>query len=348
MFKFIHRYARGRWERYYLKSHWHLILDLSLFMVIIILAAAVFSLYFYRPSLPWIGAYNPPTVDLNNPPLDLSYSVASPVIKIKDAAVLRINFKNNGTVVINNVVINLSSVDPNFTISKLETVSDNLTINGRQIVLTSVKSGESGEAALKIYFNSKESSSRTINWRAQSEYFLGGQLLKEAVNLPILKLAAELNIKAAVYYTSPQGDQLGVGPVPPIVGIPTSYWIFWEAKSNGDFKNLVLSARLPKGIELGSNRSLLAGEFSYSTSSRQIIWKVPQLKGNDDNYRVGFEIKLIPVAEQVGHVLPLLTQARYYGQDALTIEESAGSLSNLTTNLETDRFNSGQGQVVNQ
>jgi len=229
----------------------------------------------------------------------------------------------------------------------LETADQSaLKINGREVVLTRIGAGESGEAVLKVYFNQKNPKARAINWQAQSQYVFAAQLLKATMNLSSLTIPAELEVKAAVYYTSPQGDQLGVGPIPPIATVPTNYWVFWEANSAHDFKNLVFSARLPKGVELYGGRSLLAGEFNYSTSSRQVIWKIPNLKGEDSSYRVGFEIQLIPTLEQVGKVLPLLTGGRYYGQDALTGAESSGSLQPLSTNLEGDHFNAGQGEVV--
>ena len=349
MFKLIHHYIRGRWERYYLKSHWHLILDLSLSLLVVILAGALFSLYYYRPNLPWLGSYNPPTVDLNNPPLEIDYSVATSSAKIQDGTILRIIFKNNGNAAINNVNIDFATADDNFALSRLELDDNdngNLSLNGRELVLKQIKAGTSSALTLRIYFSQKNLAARKIEWQAQSQYFFAGQLLKATVKLAPLTTAAELIAKEAAYYTSPQGDQLGIGPIPPIVGIPTNYWVFLETSGSSDFKDIVFSAYLPQGVELSSGRSLLAGEFSYSTSSRQIIWKIPELKSGNGSYRLGFEIQLIPTAEQEGKVLPLLTNTRYYGEDALTGDEVGGRLKQLTTDLESDRFNSGQGQVV--
>jgi len=330
-----------------LKSHWHLILDLSLFLVMIILLAAVAGLYFYRPDLPGFGIYSPPTVDLNNPPLELDYVVAAPLIKAKNGVLVRVAFKNNGSTAINDVNLDFSTTDANFTVSQLKSADDSgrLTISGRSAILDRIRAGESGEVLLLVYFNQK-TQVRVIGWQAQSQYVLAGQVLKETKNLSALKVAAELTAKAVAYYTSPQGDQLGIGPVPPLVGIPTNYWIFWEASSAGDFKNLVFSARLPQGVELATGRSLVAGDFNYSTSSRQIIWRVPEIKGGDSIEHLGFEVQLIPTADQAGRILPLLSDIRYYGIDTLTGEESSGRLSALDTDLAGDRFNSGQGTVA--
>jgi hypothetical protein len=350
MIKIIHRYFRGRWERFYLRNHWHLVLDLSLSIIIIILVIIVFVFHFYRPNFPWLGDISQPIVDLNNPPLELSFSAATSTVKALDGATLIINFENIGPSVINNLIIDFNGGDNNFTLNKLEIAENSAQgiIQGRTLVFPRIASGEGGEVKLKVYFSVKDLSQRVLNWQAKSEYAFGGQILKENNTLPPLTLAADLTVKSYAYYTSPQGDQLGIGPLPPVVGIPTSYWIFWETKSAYDFKNLVFSARLPKGVELASGRSLLSGAFNYSSSSRQIIWKISDLKGNNDSYRLGFEVQLSPITSQVGQILPLLSNFRYYAVDALTGEEISNSLAPLDTDLEADRFNSGQGRVIAQ
>jgi len=141
---------------------------------------------------------------------------------------------------------------------------------------------------------------------------------------------------------------LGIGPVSPIVGIPTNYWIFWEVNSPSDFKDLIFGSRLPQGVELEAGRSLLSGEFSYNSSTRQLIWKVPEIKGEAGIYRLGFEVRIIPNLHQLGQVVPLLDASRYRAVDELTGKTVSGELSSLTSDLEADSFNSGQGKVINQ
>ncbi len=347
MIRIIHRYIRGRWERYYLKNYWHFILDFSLLTIIIMLAVGTMALYFYHPQLSGVNAPGRVAVDFNNPPLEFNFAVATSTTNLKDGSILKINFKNSSAVPFQDINIGFSSLDKNFSLSRLEAASTSslLKINGRNITLSRIEAGTEGEISLRVYFVNK-GKERTINWQAQSQYILNGQLLKESFNLPPLRLAAELLVKDAAYYTSPQGDQLGIGPLPPIVGIPTTYWIFWEASSDGDFKNLVFSARLPKGVELTGNRSLLAGDFNYSSSTRQIIWKLPKLAAGSDSYRLSFEVRLTPEESQAGQVLPLTISGLYYGYDVLTGEEIKNSFSRLTTELDKDRFNAGDGQVV--
>jgi len=350
MLKFINRHWQLRRERFYLKNRWHLILDFSLGIIIILLVAVVISLHFYRPSLirPFIGTVPiKQEIDLNNPPLVVNFTVASSSIRLADGAVLKIDLKNIGDNAIQNIKIDLLSTKQNFTINKIEASGEasNIKIANRQIDLGSLNANENRELTFKVYFKAKNETERVVEWQAQSVYLVQDQLIKEAINLPNLNLASELRGEAVAYYHSPQGDQLGSGPLPPLVGLPTNYWVFFEIKSNGDFKDLVFSAKLPKGVELTGSRSLLAGDFKYNAASRQIIWRVAELKNQSDSYRVGFEIQLIPNLDQVDKVAPLVTNLNYYARDVVINEEVSAELPNLNTNLDFDRLNKGQGVV---
>jgi len=350
MLKFINHHWQLRRERFYLKNRWHLILDFSLGIIIIILVAVVISLNFYHPSLirPFVStAPTKSEIDLNNPPLVVNFTVASSSISLANGAVLKVDLKNIGNSAIQNIKIDLLSTKHNFTINKIEASNEaeNIKIINRQIDLGPLGINENREVMFKVYFKAKDEAERRIEWQAQSAYLVQDQLIKEAINLPNLNLASELKAEAVVYYHSPQGDQLGSGPLPPLVGLPTNYWVFFEIKSNGDFKDLVFSAKLPKGVELTGSRSLLSGDFKYNAASRQIIWKVAELKNQSDSYRVGFEIQFIPNLNQVDKAVPLITNLNYYARDVVINEEISAGLPNLSTDLDFDRLNKGQGIV---
>lgn len=353
MFKFINHYWQKRRERFYLKNRWHLILEFSLGLIIILLVVAVISLHLYRPNLSW--SLNPITaepikkieLDLNNPPLIFNFSSASSSLRLADGLELKINLKNTSRLSIQNIKIDLIIIDKNFTLSKIENFQklSGLSMNNNQITLASLMADEEREVAVKVYFKARSIDERIIKWQAQNEYLVQAQVIRETLSLPDIKLASELNARALAYYNSPQGDQLGSGPLPPVVGLPTNYWLFFEVKSMGNFKNLVFSAKLPKGVELTERRSLLSGDFKYNSSSRQLIWKVSELKNQNDDYRLGFEIQLMPDLSQLGKVVNLLSSLKYYASDTLTNEEVSAELPNLTTNLDFDRLNKGQGEI---
>lgn len=349
MFKIIRRYFRNRWIRFYFKSHWHLVLDLTLIITIVCLAITVIVLFLYKPNLSSFGSDVRPGVDLNNPPLNLEITADEKAVGAGEGVPVKIIFNNSGAAEISNLTISLEMSDDNFILKKIEKAADNsgFTVSGQSLNFAAIAAGAGGEAEVKVYFAAK-GASRSINWRARSEYNWDNQVLKHDFYLPSLKTKAEIAVQGAAYYTSPQGDQLGIGPLPPLVGIPTNYWVFWEVQSSADWKNLVISARLPKGVELTDSRSLLAGEFNYNPETRQLIWKVPEFSGREESYHLGFEIQLLPTADQIGEVPVLLGDAKYYATDVLTGEEADGVLEKLTANLDKDRFNSGNGKVVGE
>ncbi len=349
MIKLIHHHIHHRWERFYSKSHWHLALDLSLILLIFILLGSLAALYYYHPYLPWIGSYNPPSISLDNPPLEFEYKLEKQSFEFQQGANLEIILKNNGRFELDNFSLDLKTISSDFTLSHLDLVNKNenqVSIKGREIFLSKIKAGAKIDLKFKVFFTRKNDKVRNIDWQAESQYYLSGHLLKSVSKLEPLIISAQISFHAKAYYTSPQGDQLGIGPIPPLVGIPTNYWVFWTIDANSDFSNLVISARLPQGVELATGRSLLAGKFSYNSLARQIIWKIPQFKTANNDYRLGFELQLIPTEKQFNKVPLLLKDIRYYAVDSLSKEKISGKLEDLNTNLKADHFNSGQGRVA--
>jgi len=354
MFKIHHHvyhFFKRRWDKHYSKSHWHLVLDLSLSIVVIFLLAVVIGFYFFPTSFPSLGRFVPNAINLNNPPLSLNFSANNKVIYPNKAINLQVNIKNGGAVNLSNITIDFSVLNDNFSLDKLELASSSLrgtTVNGTNLTIASLSPYQRGEVMLKAYFKTASNSSQVLSWLAQSKYNFKQQSFQETSNLPELKVASDFQAVAAAYYTSPQGDQLGIGPVPPIVGIPTVYWVFWDFNSPADFNNLIFSAHLPKGVSLGPNQSLLSGQFNYSPGTRLVIWKVSKLSGSADRGHLGFEVKITPTSQEVGQIITLLDKIQYYVTDSFTGKTVSGHLDPLTTNLKADRFNSGQGKVIPQ
>jgi hypothetical protein len=350
MLKSISRHWQWRRERFYQKNRWHLILDFSLGIIVILLAAILITLYFYHPDFGQLFSRPLPAkteLDLNNPPLVFNFSATSSAVRLADGINLKINLKNNSNLLSQDIKTDFVLLAKNFTIDKIENTNKNpeVKINNQEINFGALSAGESREVLLKINFKSQDESTRVIKWQAKNEYSVQGQVIKSESDLADINLAAELKGSAVIFYNSPQGDQLGSGPLPPLVGLPTNYWVFFEINSNGDFKDLVFSAKLPLGVELTNKRSLLSGDFKYNAATRQVVWTVPELKNQSDSYRVGFEIQLLPTAAQVGKVVPLLTNIKYYASDILVKTENYAELPVLDTNLDYDQLNKGQGEI---
>ena len=101
-----------------------------------------------------------------------------------------------------------------------------------------------------------------------------GSITGETISLP---LATETHLTAkAVYYTS-DGDQLGRGPIPPVPGETTSWWVEIRANNTvGALTNAKLSITLPPGVSMTGRQSVtLGGGLKYNTSTRTITWSAP-------------------------------------------------------------------------
>lgn len=351
IFKNIGRYWQRRRDRLYFKSRWNLIFDISLGVIIILLLAALITISLYKPNL---GDIFKPVVeekynlDINNPPLDFDFSEPKPLKSLDELVLLNISFRNNSPVEIKDLKISLLPVDKNFYIDNIKAAqsTSSVEISGQEIIAGDLMARGRQDVSLEVLWKARSGADKTIKWQAQAEYFVQGQFVKEVFELKDIKIASQLQGKAVAYYHSPQGDQLGSGPLPPLVSLPTNYWVFFNVKSDGAFRNLVFSAKLAPGVELTDNRSLLAGDFSYNPSLRQIIWTVPEIQAGTDSYRLGFEVQFIPTENQLGKTPVLLSDLKYYAHDPILAEESYYNLNNITTNLDDDRLNRGQGEVA--
>jgi hypothetical protein len=356
MLRRIKKYFNRRFNRFYRRSRIYLIIDIVLIAVVFILAALLLRLYAYQPEIsitPWSKPPQKQEIDLNNPPLDLNLSVVSQNIYWQEGVNLTVRLKNNGKYTIKDIKLSLVSQSEDFPLSRLEFSSLQKTslfgteIKGFNLYLDELVPGTDREVNLLVYFQRKNPNSRIISWRLDSEYIVLNQGIKESFLLDDLKVASELSAQAAAYYNSPQGDQLGAGPFPPIVFFPTNFWVFFRLDVPADFRNFVMSARLADNVEFTDNSSLLEGKLSYNSDTHQIIWQVEKMeKDNNNNYQAGFEIELIPQENQVGSYAELLTNIKFQAVDYFTNLPVGGTLSNIDTSLDYDTINTNEGLVL--
>jgi len=350
MFKFLHHHWRRRWERYYSRNQWHLAIDLSLVLVVIVLAVGVFALHFYSPNLTPPSFLKPSpgvVLDPDNPPLDIFISVVDNKVALEDGLDFKINLHNNSSFDLKDVMVAISPIGNAVNLQRLEAEGqEEIKIEGHKLIFPLVKAAADIEIEAKAYVEKKGISGKSVNLQASLEYQVAKQTVLTRVDLDPWLLPAELDITSVAYYTSPQGDILGLGPLPPVVGLPTNYWVFWQATSTGDLEDLVVSARLPQGVEITNNYSLLSGDFSYNSDSRQVIWRVSQINTQEDHYHLNFEIQLQPKAEQAGEIVDLLINSRYRAVDSVIGREITGTIQDLNTNLTGDHFSQGQGIVL--
>ncbi len=167
-----------------------------------------------------------------------------------------------------------------------------------------------------------------------------------------LPVATRLAIKAAAFYFTKDGEHLGIGPLPPKVGMPTKYRIIiYLINGTNAADDVSFEAYLPNNVGWTGKSSVTAGEaFDYLPSSGRLIWKVGQLPEFTDGTgnRIGgtFEVSLLPTAEQIGQPADLVRDIRLTGTDTVTGTRISASAPTITTDIQYDPLGVDRSQVV--
>lgn len=150
---------------------------------------------------------------------------------------------------------------------------------------------------------------------------------------------AELVFKALVKYTLPEGDQIGLGPLPPRVGEKTRYWIFFSAAADrGDFTELQAKGFLGDNVRL-TGRMFANSNYTvkYNESDNSLIWTVNELKSSELLPLIGaVEIEFAPTADQSGQPADLLKSIVAAAINSKTHQTTLKTTKNLTTAVAED------------
>ncbi len=353
MIHLLKKWGKRRHAKHYLKSHWHLILDIILVIVIALLLTTLIVVRYY--SVPKVDTtpvehVAKDTITTTTPgSLIVKTSNSKSNIYSGETFIIKINLENSGKTNISKLELTPRLLSDGFTISKLENINtlSNVKVSGRKLILENLSSDSSENLEIAVTVDNEINSSRIINWRLDAIYQEANETHGSEHSLSSVKLITDLKIKAVAYYNSPLGDQLGSGPIPPIFGLPTNYWIFFEVNNVGNNLNgLAVSAKLPAGVTLSNNKTLSAGEFSYNEGQKRLTWLVKEVGGIDKVYQVGFEIQLMPTIEQINTSPVLVNNISYLATDSYTNERLSGKLEAISTDLPFDIINQGQGVVI--
>ena len=216
------------------------------------------------------------------------------------------------------------------------------------LTLPDLPAGKTIDLGLKANFSKLKPVTDQAVWLvATARYSLDGEKSERLARSPKYKVASESVFTASGYYYSPQGDQLGIGPVPPTVDIPTTYWIFWRLDNLGnDLTDVSMSADLPDNVYLTGNKSLLAGSLYNGPLSKRVVWSLDTAKKEGGEYSAKFEIGVVPKLSDIGKTLELLNNIEFESTDVFCSKKISGKLKDINTGLDTDRLLKGRGRVV--
>ena len=348
----LKRWWKMRLDRYYLKTRWYLIVDLVLATILLTLLLVFFYLHYQKPvtvdTTPVSHTEKEETIIPGNSLIIESEVDKSNIYSEKEFK-LKIKVTNVSKTDLTNIDLALLLNNNKFSLSRIKSLSPEASfkVSGRKILLDTLPAGNSQEIWLSLLLKNLPDSPRLIAWKVSGSYQEVNLKKEVSYELPALKLISALSVKAEAYYNSPQGDQLGIGPIPPQVLMPTNYWVFFNLENIGNkLGDLEVSAKLGDNVSFDNTKSLSAGDLIYNAKTRELSWQVKNVEAVSDSYQVGFELQLIPSEKQVGSAPNLLNNLFFVAEDLYTQEKISGKLPLVDTTLPLDPVNKGQGVVV--
>ncbi|MFW0862118.1 MAG: hypothetical protein ACKKL6_00855 [Candidatus Komeilibacteria bacterium] len=161
-----------------------------------------------------------------------------------------------------------------------------------------------------------------------------------------IQASPDLNLEAKLYYFTPGGDQIGYGPLPPVVGEATSYWVsirLWP--SFGEVDDLKLTADLGDNVRLVEYNTSLGNvvngnNLTWSLDSYSTSWYYqPQP-------RLNLHLEITPSEWQVGNNVVLLkniTASALSLVDKKTLNKEIDILNN---SMLVDNFWPNDGKII--
>ncbi len=159
-------------------------------------------------------------------------------------------------------------------------------------------------------------------------------------------------IAASARYAAPSGDQIGLGPLPPVVGQETTYWIFWNVRGTiNAVDTLRVEGRLAPGVRFTGRQTVSQGEgVAFDAATDTVRWEpgtaAPTLPPDSRAVGAAFEVALTPTPAQAGTAPALMERTAATGVDVATGDIVAAGARPVTTNLPDDPMAAGFARVV--
>jgi|GEM_PF-1523877 len=159
--------------------------------------------------------------------------------------------------------------------------------------------------------------------------------------------SSRLELTALARYYTRDGEQIGLGPLPPIVGFPTRYRVFFEvATDRNQLQSVSVKGVLSKNVTWDTdNCTGISDGFSFNAERRELEWQAGSVAA-DQSAMASFCLTLTPLANQVGMFAPLMSDVVATGKDSKTERWLKVTSNTITTALPLDPFTAGRGKVT--
>lgn len=340
-----------RYHRFYTRGYWRIVLDLGIVMLVFILLILLLLIKNSTISLDgrfWSNLQSAQrrAVRYKNLPLDWQVKFRLVVIdKTTKYLVADINYTNQADQAI---AISYSCYPGNSQhfLPLQEASDDRFSWSDGQLI-TELAPRQTGQL--------------TVNWSWSAQPAAASKQIKLVCRLQAksasqnwlqpdqefsFKKAGSVQATAGAYFYTSDGDQVGIGPLPPIVGLPTSYLITWTLENaGGDLSDVQFSAQLADNTVWQGEAGLTGGNLSYDAVNRKINWRVAEWPDEAPKKQASFYVSINPTEEMVGKIVPLIKPGEWRADDNWSEKIWRGELPALSSNLDYDSRSKGQGEV---
>ncbi|MBI2640298.1 MAG: hypothetical protein HYW91_00210 [Candidatus Sungbacteria bacterium] len=156
--------------------------------------------------------------------------------------------------------------------------------------------------------------------------------------------ALELKVRSKIIFAGRalyRGSALNTsGPLPPKVGIKTSYAVLWEMRNfTNNLENVEVKGFLPPNV-VWENIFSKDAQISFDQQSGEIRWRIREVKAGtgvlSPALTSAFLVSILPSEADVGQTLTLLRDVKLTARDTFTGEDVEVPGEALTTELKDD------------
>ncbi|HPX64206.1 MAG TPA: hypothetical protein PLA53_02105 [bacterium] len=353
MIKKIITIWQRRYQRFYTRGYWRIVFDVGAIILVFILLILLLLIKNSAISLDkrlWssLRVPNRPTTHYKEMPLDWQIKFRPTVIgKTTNQLVADINYTNLANQPIN-IAYSCYYGSSQQRLPLKDIADTNFTWSDGQLT-TELAAGQSGQLTVSWLWSAQPAaSSKEIKIICRLQAGLASQTWVKPDQGFVFKKSGAVQATAGAYFYTNDGDQVGIGPLPPIVGLPTSYLISWSLENaGGDLTDMQFSAQLADNVAWQGEAGLTGGHLSYDAANRKVNWRMTEWPDKAPKKQVNFYISLNPTAEMVGHIMPLIKEGEWRVNDSWSEKVWRGRLPALSTNLDYDSRSKGQGEVQN-
>ena len=162
-----------------------------------------------------------------------------------------------------------------------------------------------------------------------------------------LPIGTNINMGAELRYYTDEGDQLGRGPLPPVVGKETKYWALIQiTNASSDVEDVRFRATLPGAVAWTGRTSVSHGkDITFDAKSRTISWDANEIAAHT-TVGLYIELALTPGAGMVGMSPVLVKDLVVTGKDAFINQSLTASSRALDISIPTDEIGRQKGSAV--